>query len=226
MATIAQPDAGFTVQEFTPPDQGQRVILNGVSWSDYLDMGDLLRDRPALRLTYDRGRLEIITTSSTHERLKKWLGRFVETIAEECGVAILPGGSITFQREDLERGFEPDECYWIANEGQMRGRPDYDPTRDPPPDLVVEIEVTRSALNRMALFARLGVPEVWRFDGTALHVHRLQSPGSYAEMNNSLTFPVIRIVGITRFLALDVSQDYLSTVREFRDWVRVQIPRG
>ena len=102
MSVVAQPEIGFSVQEFAPPDQGQRVLLNGVSWRQYVAFGELLRDRPALRLTYDRGRLEIMTTSSAHERLKKWLGRFVETMAEECGVAILPGGSMTFQREDLE----------------------------------------------------------------------------------------------------------------------------
>jgi len=226
MATIAQPETSFTIQDFAPPDQGQRVLLNDVTWRDYVAFGDLLRDRPALRLTYDRGRLEIMTTSSTHERLKKWLGRFIETIAEECGVAILPGGSMTFQREDLERGFEPDECFWIANEARMRGRADYDPTRDPPPDLILEIEVTRSALNRMALFARLGVPEVWRFDGGALHVHRLQSAGGYAEAKNSPTFPAIRIAGIVPFLAFDPTQDYLTIVRAFRDSVRQQLAHG
>jgi Uma2 family endonuclease len=226
MAMVAQPETGFALQEFAPPDQGQRVLLNGVGWREYVAMGDLLRDRPALRLTYDRGRLEIMTTSSTHERLKKWLGRFVETIAEECGVAILPGGSMTFQREDLERGFEPDECFWIAKEAVMRGRPNHDPTQDPPPDLIIEIEVTRSALNRMALFARLGVPEVWRFDGAALHVHRLQSPGGYAEAKNSPTFPSIRVSDLIPFLAFDPTQDYLSTVRAFRDWVRQQLAHG
>jgi Uma2 family endonuclease len=226
MATVAQPETGYSVQEFAPPDQGQRVLLNSVSWRDYVAIGDLLRDRPALRLTYDRGRLEIMTTSSTHERLKKWLGRFVETIAEEYGVAILPGGSMTFQREDLERGFEPDECFWIANEARMRGRADYDPTRDPPPDLILEIEVTRSALNRMALFARLGVPEVWRFDGAAMHVHRLQPSGGYADAKSSSAFPAIRIADIVPYLAFDPNQDYLSTVRAFRAWVREQLPRS
>src|SRR5207244_1814373 len=97
---------------------------------------------------------------------------------------------------------------------------------DPPPDLILEIDVTRSALDRMALFARLGVPEVWRFDGAALHVHRLQPGGGYTEAKISPTFPAIRIAGIVPFLAFDPTQDYLSTVRGFRDWVRQQLAPG
>src|SRR5439155_7308631 len=115
----------------------------------------------------------------------------------------------TFQREDLDRGFEPDECFWIAHEPQMRARPDYDSMRDPPPDLTIEIEVTRSSLNRVELFARLGVPEVWRFDGTALHIHVLKPDGAYSKVGQSQAFPVIRIPEIVPFLAFDPSQDYL-----------------
>ena len=223
MTIATQPEVRFPVQEFAPPEQGQRVLLSDVTWPEYLAIGEALRDRPGLRLTYDQGRLEIMTTSSTHERLKKRLGRFLETIAEECGVSILPAGNMTFQREDLKRGFEPDECFWIAHEPQMRARPDFDPTRDPPPDLTLEIEVTRSAQNRMALFARLGVPEVWRFDGTTLQVHVLRPDGTYSEEDRSPTFPSVTIADIVPFLAFDPSQDYLTVVRAFRDWVREQV---
>jgi Uma2 family endonuclease len=199
------------------------VVLHHVAWQDYIAIGDALRDRPALRLTYDRGTLEIMTTSNEHEWYKKRLGRFLETIAEECNRPIVPAGNMTFQREDLVRGFEPDECFWIAHEPVMRTRLHYDPQRDPPPDLTIEIEVTRSALNRMALFAAYGVPEVWRYDGATIHVHLLQPDGTYAPAERSPTFPAIPVAEIARFLAPDPNQDYLSVVRAFRAWVRERL---
>jgi Uma2 family endonuclease len=107
----------------------------------------------------------------------------------------------------------------------MRAQLDYDPQRDPPPDLTIEIEVTRSALNRMALFAAYGVPEVWRYDGTTIHVHLLQTDRSYATAERSPTFPAIPVAEVARFLVPDPNQDYLSVVRAFRTWVREQLAR-
>jgi Uma2 family endonuclease len=171
--------------ESSPP----RFVLHDVSWSGYEQIGDALRDRPALRLTYDRGSLELMTTSQRHERGKKLLGRLVETLAEECDLAVLPAGSMTFRREDLRRGLEPDESYWIAHQQEMQAREDWDPSADPPPDLVIEIEITRSALPRMGIYAALGVPEVWRYDGGRLEICLLTSDGTYRTSSTSPTFP-------------------------------------
>jgi Uma2 family endonuclease len=187
-------------------------------------IGDALPDRP-IRLTYDRGSLEFMTTSHVHEVLKKRLGRLVETLAEEFGLAVAPGGNTTFRREDVERGLEPDDCFWIAHERQMRARREWDPTRDPPPDLVLEIEISRSLLNRMGILAALGVPEVWRFDGERLRVNLLQPDGTYREAEHSPTFPTVPVDEIVRFAQPDETVDYLSMIRSFREWVR-QLPKN
>lgn len=97
---------------------------------------------------------------------------------------------------------------------------------DPPPDLVLEIEVSRSALDRMSIYAALGVPEVWRFSRQTLQVWRLEPDGRYQAVDRSPTFPGIPTTGIAGFLEPDEQTDYLSAVRAFRGWVREQLSDG
>jgi Uma2 family endonuclease len=204
----------------------QRLLLNAVSWQEYTDLGQILRDRPALRLTYDRGRLELMTTSPEHERLKKRLSRLIETLAEEFGLQIETAGNMTFARADLERALEPDDCFWIAHEAQMRTREEWDPKEDPPPDLALEIEISRSAVNRMDLYAALGVPEVWRCDGESLRVHLLQPDRTYQSSEASPTFPGIPMAEMIVFLQPNETMCYLDMVRAFREWVRRFLQEG
>jgi Uma2 family endonuclease len=210
-----------------PPSTGeQHLVLRNVPWENYVAIGQLFADRPALRLTYDRGTLEFMTTSSRHEIFKHWLGRFVETIAEESSKPIAPAGSMTFQREDLERGFEPDNCYWIAKEPAVRGKLTWEADKDPPPDLMLEIEVSHSALARMKIFAAFHVPEVWCFDGQAIRIDLLQSDGSYLRSEHSLAFPTIPITELVQFLKMIETTDYLSAVAAVRAWVRAHIAKA
>jgi Uma2 family endonuclease len=126
---------------------------------------------------------------------------------------------MTFQREDLARGLEPDECYWIEHESVVRGRDDIDLETDPPPDLVLEIEISRSALDRMSIYAALGVPEVWRWDGTKLAVNLLTRRGTYRMSDRSKAFPFLPLAEFARFLEpTKLSETQL--LRSFRTWVR------
>ncbi len=124
----------------------QRILLHDVSWQTY---EALLREfdcRP-IRLTYDRGALEIRTLSHGHEHSAHLLGRLVEALTVELNVPIHSGGSTTFHQEAKQRGLEPDECYWVQNEPRMRGRKEFDFDADPPPDLAIEVDISRSSLN-------------------------------------------------------------------------------
>jgi Uma2 family endonuclease len=220
----APPKTRPSIEQRRPqPSPEQRFILGNVSWQAYSAIGEALADRPNLRLTYDGENLELMTLSPRHEIYKKWFARLIDTLAEECHLRIATAGSMTFRREDLERGLEPDDCFWIAHEEQMRGRLEWNPERDPPPDLVIEIEISRSALNRMRIYAALNVPEVWRCDGETLTVHLLRPDGTYQPAERSPTFPAIPVGEMSRFLQLSETVDYLSRVRAFRDWVRQQL---
>jgi Uma2 family endonuclease len=157
----------------------QRFVLYGVSWRTYSRLLRAFADRPGVRLTYDRGTLELMTLSHEHENRGHLLGRLVVTLTEELKLPVKGGGSTTFRRRKRQRGLEPDECYWIATEALVRSKDRIDLRRDPPPDLALEIDITHSSLNRLAIYAALAIPEVWRLEGTSLACYLLGSDGRY-----------------------------------------------
>jgi Uma2 family endonuclease len=170
--------------------------------------------------------MEFMTLSPEHERARHLLGLFVAVLALELDVDIAGLGSMTCRREDLDRGLEPDDCYYIANEPQVRGRNEIDLSRDPPPDLMLEIEISRSFLNRLEICAALRVPEVWRFNGQTVRIAVLGPHGQYASSETSRAFPHVRAADLTRFLALSGTMSETKLVRAFQTWVREQIARG
>jgi Uma2 family endonuclease len=203
----------------------QRFVLSGINWPTYVAFGNLLGERH-IRLTYDRGEMELMTVSPRHERSKSLLARLVEALTVELDIDIASYGSMTCRREDLERGLEPDECYWIANEPRVRGHDDIDFAEDPPPDLVLEVEISRSVLDRLGIYARLGVPEVWRWDGETLRICLLGPDGQYTESERSLAFPFLPVTELVRFLAASATMSETKLLRSFQAWVREQIARG
>jgi Uma2 family endonuclease len=207
-----------------PPfqDHEPRNMLHGISWRTYEQMLNDIGEQPGLRMTYDRGSLEIMTTSSLHEILKKLLGRLIEMLCFQLSIPHKCGGSFTHKREDLLKGIEPDECYWIQNESAVRGKESIDLSIDPPPDLALEIDVTRSWLDRMTIYAALGIPEVWRYNRRTLRVYLLQSNGGYAESDTGAAFAFLPMAEFARFLHINESSDELTQMQAFVDWLREQ----
>ena len=196
----------------------ERLTLYDMSWEGYEALLMLLGDRP-IRVTYNQGVLELRILSYRHERYKKILGRLLETLTEELEVPIAGGGSTTFRRQNLERGLEPDECFYIQNEPLVRGKQSIDLRQDPPPDLAIEVDITSSSINRMAIYAALGVPEAWRFDGELLTFHQ-RSGDAYRVVEVSPTFPQVRSVDLIGFIELAETTDDTTVFRQFRRWVR------
>src|SRR5450432_2909089 len=175
------------------------VLLHNVSWSTY---ESLLRDCEDVRnphFTYDRGDLLIMVLSPEHEEMSGAIGVLVQTLAEEFNIEWRGFGSMTHKREDLQRGFEPDACFYFKNEALMRGKKRLDLTIDPPPDLVVEIDITHPSIKKLPLFAALGVPEVWLFDGTVIEIVWLKE-GRYVKSENSSSLPLVTAAIVTAFL--------------------------
>jgi len=207
------------------PERDQRLVLDGVDWHVYQTIGCALADRPGLRLTYDGERLEFMTTSPKHEIYKKHLARFIEILAEELNLPFATAGNMTFQSAEHFKGLEADDCFWFEHEAAMRGKLTWDAQADPPPDLGLEIEVSRSALNRIAIYASLRVAEVWRFDGR-LNVHRLQAGGTYLQEADSGIFRGVPLQEIPAFLHMAQSADILTVIRAFREWARTVSSRA
>jgi Uma2 family endonuclease len=206
------------------PVAGQRLLLEGVDWRTYSRLLHAFAERPAVRLTYDRGCLEIMSPLHEHESDADFLGCLVVALTEEMGLPRKAGGSTTLRRR--RRGLEPDRCYWIAHEAAVRGKRRIDLRIDPPPDLAIEVDVTHSSLDRLAVYAALGVPEVWRLDGQTLTFHVLGAGRSYAAASHSLSFPLVTPGDLLNFLALRVGQDETSVVCQFRARVRQLLPAG
>lgn len=212
MATITPP----AVQ---PADE--RVVLHDVRWELYELLRRELGDRQ-IRLTYDGRNLEIMSPSRWHDLVGRCLGRLIAALADELNIEIGTGGSTTFRRDDIHRGLEPDECFWIANESAVRGKREIDLAVDPPPDLAIEIDISPSPLDRSAVYAALRVPEVWHYDGECLHVELLQSDGTYHPSDKSRSFPSLRVAELPRFLAMAERDGETQALRAFVQWVREQ----
>lgn len=201
----------------------QHLILHDVDWPSYSRLLRVLANRPGVRLTYDRGCLEIMTLSHTHENSSYLLARMVDALTEELRLPVKGGRSTTFRRKRRRRGLEPDACWWIVNEPRVRGKEEIDLRVDPPPDLALEVDITHSSLDRLEIYARLGVPEVWRFDGKVLTFHVLGNDGRYVEAADSKAFPGVRPADLLAFLALRGQADENDILRQFRAWVRQKL---
>lgn len=199
-----------------------QVVLQGVSWATYQSLIRDLESAPGKRLTYDQGMLEIMVPLPPHESYKKLMGRMVEVTTEETETEIRSLGSTTWSREDLRQGLEPDQCYYIQNEQAVRGKAEIDLTVDPPPDLAIEVDNTSSSLNRMAIYAALGVPEVWRFDGTTLTLYGLVD-GNYRPQDTSTVLPLLGHDDLLRFLQTSQTMGETSWVKSFRQWVQARL---
>ena len=126
-------------------------------------------------------------------------------------------GSTTFRREDIDRGFEPDSCFYIQNAARVRGKKRIDLSSDPPPDLVIEIDITSPSLDKFPIFAQAGVPEVWRFDGGQLTIYELAA-GEYLERDASIAFPTVAAADITTFIKESETMNRPEWVRKLRGW--------
>ena len=207
----------------SPASAGQILLLENVGWQAYEMLGEAFWDKAGVRMTYDRERLAIMTLSPEHEGWSSLLNRLLEILAEESNTPMKNLGSITLKQADLERGLEPDRCYYVANLPRVRGLKRIDLTRDPPPDLAIEVEVTQSAVSRLPIYSALQVPEVWRFDGERIAMLGRSATGAYEELPRSRIFPMVSAAELLDFMRIGQSQDDTTMARAFRQWLRQRL---
>jgi len=201
----------------------QRTLLSNVSWGTYERLLSGHLDASTPHFNFDRGVLEIMSPSSEHEEYKQALTLLVELLADELRMDIRNLGSTTFKRNDLERGFEADACFYVQGAGMIEGKAHIDPAVDPAPDLVIEIEITTPALNKLPIYAAFNVPEVWRWDGERLILLRLQPlphGADYAESQESGVFCNVNAKDLTRLVERSLSLRRTEWLPEVRSWVR------
>lgn len=199
------------------------VVFHDVSWSFYEAVLKELDEQPT-RVNYDQGTLEIMTISIQHERYKDMIGAMLAEISLEYRIPVARGGSSTLKLEAKCRGLEPDQCYWIANEAVIRSVNRLDLEIHPPPDLVVEVDMTHAAVDRESIYSALGVPEMWHYDARALLTAWTNEDGNWSRIERSKSFPMIRVSDLNPFLKR-ISIDSDTQIQlDFRDWLRT-LPR-
>jgi Uma2 family endonuclease len=191
-----------------------RVLIRGATWDFYEQLLEQIDDAHYF-VTYDDGELEIMVPSILHDLGKGLLTRLIESMALELDIEIATTGETTWRRKSVGKGLEADESYYIANAPAVLGAQEADLERLPPPDLAIEVDVSRDWRRREAVYAGLVVPEVWRLKTNAVTFHRLNSGRKYKETQTSLSFPFLSARDLSRFLAMRGEKSENQIIREF-----------
>ena len=200
------------------------VVLRDASWRFYRSMLREFDEQPS-RINYDRGTLEVMTLSVEHESFKSVLGLMIGLLALTLNLKVKHGGSSTLKRLSKKKGLEADQCYWVANQSAMRTKKRIDLRTDPPPDLVIEIDVIHAVVDCETIHAALGVPEMWvlrRRDeaGTGvLAAHGLDG-GTWRPIEQSRSFPFLRVADLNPFVARIGVDDDTGILVDFAAWLR------
>jgi len=201
----------------TPAEQ--RLLLHDISWETYERLLRESMENCGTRFTYDEGNLEIMVVSIGHEAPNRTLAAIAEITAYETGRDFVRAGSTTFKRKDLAKGFEPDSSFYFGRADVIRGKDEIDLGTDPPPELVIEVDITSSSLDRFPIYAAVGVEEVWRYDGQRVRFHALEG-SNWRLVDESLVLPPMTAAQATIFLERDRREKASDWLRALQEWIR------
>lgn len=198
------------------------MVLHDLTWQGYQQILHALPESRAAQLTYSGGTLEITMPLEDHEYASELIGLFIRILVGEMGLKLKSMRSTTLDREDLDRGAEPDNAYYIQNQPIVAGR-NVNLAHDPPPDLVVEVDITHSDIDKNQLYAAMGVPEFWRYNGQVWFIYQLQG-NTYQECNRSPSLPMVEKDDLYSFLQ-QAQQDEIEAEQNFRQLIREKVLR-
>lgn len=196
----------------------QRLVLRGVPWETYVTLRDIECNNHVF-MTYDQGTLELMSPSGQHDNVKTLLGQLVEAFTTELNIPRRSFGSTTWRKNELFKGLEADECYYIRNHRLVSLRAEVELGREPPPDLAIEVVVHHGDVNKMAIYAALGIGEVWYWHNGELLAYVLEG-GQYVAREMSWNLPMLRVKELERFLDVELALDESAWLNSFRAWVR------
>jgi Uma2 family endonuclease len=201
-----------------PLSQQQHLYFDGASWEFYERLLNELADR-SMRVTFSDGSIEIMPPLPEHEWVKEVIGSLIDVVTLERNIPIARFGSTTLRRSDRQKGLEPDKCYYLKNAARVRGMREFDSAIHPPPDLAIEVDITRRSIEREPIYAALGVPELWRYDGQRLKVLILSQSGTYQESITSAAFPFLPMQQFEHYIQAMGREDQTAVLRQFKEWV-------
>ncbi len=198
---------------------GSTLICRDVSWDEYENLLAEIGDETNARISYDNGKLEIISPSRKHELYKGLISRLVDVLTEELNLEYVSFGAMTWRRKKKSKGTEADECFYIQNFSQVTDKEEINLEVDPPPDLVIEVDIYHDSTSKFSIYAALGVPEIWQHDGNEIHFYRL-TESDYEETFHSACFPFLSAQVLTQFLTPVEGKGINALKRAFRAWVQ------
>jgi Uma2 family endonuclease len=198
---------------------GATLRLPSVSWEEYEELLSLLGNRPGTRVSYDAGKLKIMSPLPEREEYKETILSLVQVFSDESGITLETRGSATYRQKRLAKGVEPDTSFYVQNAARIIGQRTIDLEVDPPPDVVVEIDTTNESLSKFKIYAAFGVPEIWRYDGERVYIYQLADQ-AYTEVAASLSFPALTALALTEFIEQSKTQGQTAASFAFRQWWR------
>jgi Uma2 family endonuclease len=174
----------------------RRFVLHGVTWEQYLAIRKAFADRPGVRLTYDQGLLEFMSPSADHENYKTKRARLLEHYAFVTGIRLYGYGSTTYKKKSLDRGLEPDECYFVGDDDRSL------------PDFAIEVALSSGGIPKLPVYQGLGVREVWLWRRDALEVHARGRRG-FERVDRSRALPDLDLVALARCVRIPDQVDAL-----------------
>jgi Uma2 family endonuclease len=200
------------------------VSFNGVTWDEYEELLEQVGEGKGLRVSFDEGVLEVMTLSPKHENYAEFIKRLVGVLSLRLQIDIVFFGSMTMRKQEKQKGNEPDACFYVQSAPLIGARVDLDFSVDPPPDVAVEVDVHHDTRKKLRIYAGLGVPEVWRFDGRTVRIFILEGNG-YVESEASLSLPLLTAEILTGFLKRLEEKSQFQAVLDFDEWLKNQ-PSG
>jgi len=197
------------------------LIRENVSWEEYEDLLEQVGEATWLRIAYDDGTLEIMTVGPKHEKFATFIEGLVGVIRLRLRMNIVFFGSSTMRKEKKRKGIEPDACFYVQTAEALGNRMDLDFEKDPPPDVAVEVDVTRHSISKFGIYAGLGVPEVWIYDGKELKIHLLEQD-EYLPAIESQALPILSGPILSKFLSQLREEGELQAILAFDDWLQSQ----
>lgn len=209
--------APIVSQPIPQPIGEKRLVFHSIDWPRFVTLREALSHDRNVRFTYSQGKLEVTMPLELHEFSARLIERFILILVFELGMDIKTMGSTRLDKAALDRSAEPDNAYYIQNRPLVTGR-DVDLAKDPPPDLVVEIDITHTDIDKLTLYAEMGIPEFWRYDGKLWQILRLQGQ-AYTEVTESPIFKGVPKAKLYEFLAI-ARQSEMKAERMLRDWMQ------
>lgn len=199
------------------------ITFRDVSWDEYEELLEQVGEAPGLRITYDDGSLHIVTISSEHEKYASFISSLIAGIRLRLRMNILAFGSATMRKRRRDKGHEPDACFYVQTAALIGNKIQLDFETDPPPDIVVEIDVHHDSRSRFPVYAALGVPEIWRYDGQAMTIYHLSEEADreqYIEVVTSGAFPMLSATLLTEMIERMRRDGELSALLAFDEWLQ------